>query len=454
MARRHYSSIAQRTTLSGSILSGATTIAVVAVTGFPSTKPYTLILDQDTVNEEVVTVTASSGTTLTVTRGVDGTTGVAHSAGATVNHGVSARDFDEPNAFLNEGTLPLVTAKGDILAASASGDVNALAVGTNDHVLIADSTQTNGVKWGAVPTDALKADKSPTQNPQTGSGASAYTFVLADIGKTVTASNASAGTYTVPPQASVTWVAGTQLNILNIGAGVVTIAAGADVTINGEPLTLATSKGGSLVRTASNTWTFIPFSGGVDLDTNKIFRAFTGSGSVAIPSFATKVYYVVVAGGGNGSSAWTNVSGGRGGGVVQNSSTSFPAGGSITVTVGGTSSNSSIATTGGFPSFTVVALATGGAPGAGNGGTGTDGTLLADPFTIGRVGGSGGGGNVNAGYGHGGQGGGGSGGLNSGNNPIIGGESGDVNSGGGGGGGSNSSGGGTGASGLVLLYFS
>jgi len=290
-----------------------------------------------------------------------------------------------------------------------------------------------------------------TQNTQSGT---TYSLALTDSGRTVTLSNAAAVTVTLPAQATVAWNVGETLSLLNLGAGTVTITPAADVTINGEPLTLATSKGGSLVRTASNTWTFIPFSGGVDLDTNKIFRAFTGSGSVAIPSFATKVYYVVVAGGGNGSSAWTNVSGGRGGGVVQNSSTSFPAGGSITVTVGGTSSNSSIATTGGFPSFTVVALATGGAPGAGNGGTGTDGTLLADPFTIGRVGGSGGGGNVNAGYGHGGQGGGGSGGLNSGNNPIIGGESGDVNSGGGGGGGSNSSGGGTGASGLVLLYFS
>ena len=259
MARRYYSSIAQRTTLSGSILSGSTTIAVVAVTGFPSTKPYTLILDQDTVNEEVVTVTASSGTTLTVTRGVDGTTGVAHSAGATVNHGVSARDFDEPNAFLNAGTLPLVTAKGDLLAATASGDVDALAVGTNDDVLTADSAEATGMKWGAVPADATKADKNVTQNPQTGT---TYTFVLTDVGKIVTASNAAAQTYTVPPQADVVWLAGAVLDILNLGAGTVTIAAGAGVTINGTPLTLATSKGGSLVRTASNVWTFVPFSGG------------------------------------------------------------------------------------------------------------------------------------------------------------------------------------------------
>jgi hypothetical protein len=124
MARRYYSSIAQRTTLSGSILSGATTIAVVAVTGFPATKPYTLILDQDTVNEEVVTVTASSGTTLTVTRGVDGTSGVAHSAGATVNHGVSARDFDEPNVHVNTDTEHVLTVtSGTRPASPAEGQI-------------------------------------------------------------------------------------------------------------------------------------------------------------------------------------------------------------------------------------------------------------------------------------------------------------------------------------------
>ena len=110
MARRYYSSTAARTTLSTGIDDTQTTIAVVAVSGWPASFPYTLIIDQDTINEEVVTVTARTGTTLTVTRGSDGTSGVAHDAGAAVNHGVSARDFSEPNAFLNDGTLPLLIA--------------------------------------------------------------------------------------------------------------------------------------------------------------------------------------------------------------------------------------------------------------------------------------------------------------------------------------------------------
>jgi len=99
---------------------------------------------------------------------------------------------------------------------------------------------------------------APTQNAIT---TVTYTAVLLDAGKTVTLSNASAVTLTIPAQASISWADNTQLNFLNLGAGTVTITPAVDVTINGTPLTLATSKGGSLVRTASNTWTFTPTGG-------------------------------------------------------------------------------------------------------------------------------------------------------------------------------------------------
>ena len=57
-------------------------------------------------------------------------------------------------------------------------------------------------------------------NAQTGT---TYTFVLADNGKLVTASNASAQTYSIPTNASVAYPIGTQINIIQIGAGQVTI---------------------------------------------------------------------------------------------------------------------------------------------------------------------------------------------------------------------------------------
>lgn len=144
MARRYYSSVAQRTTLSASVSAVATTITVTAAEGFPASFPWTAILDQDTISEEVVNVTARSGTTLTVERGQDGTTATTHGTGASFNHGVSARDFDEPNAFIN-GTGVVSS------ALIADGAVTAVKVGsgsaTSGQTLVADGS--GGAQWGA-----------------------------------------------------------------------------------------------------------------------------------------------------------------------------------------------------------------------------------------------------------------------------------------------------------------
>ena len=100
---------------------------------------------------------------------------------------------------------------------------------------------------------------APTQNNQTGT---TYTLALLDAGKTVTLSNASPVAVTLPAQATVAWADNTQLNLLNLGAGLVTIAGAGGVTINGTPLTLAQHKEASLVRTASNVWTLVGSGGG------------------------------------------------------------------------------------------------------------------------------------------------------------------------------------------------
>jgi len=90
---RYFSSTAVATTLSGNISGATTSITVGSVTGFPPTKPFTLALDYGAATEELVDCTASAGTTLTVTRAVDGTSAQSHSMGAAVRHVASARDF-------------------------------------------------------------------------------------------------------------------------------------------------------------------------------------------------------------------------------------------------------------------------------------------------------------------------------------------------------------------------
>ena len=95
-------------------------------------------------------------------------------------------------------------------------------------------------------------------NAQTGTS---YTLVLTDASKTVTMSNASANTLTVPPNASVAFPTGTRLMVQQLGAGATTIAAGAGVTINAPTtVTLAideTYESRGLLKTDTNTWQLI-----------------------------------------------------------------------------------------------------------------------------------------------------------------------------------------------------
>ena len=76
-------------------------------------------------------------------------------------------------------------------------------------------------------------------NAQTGT---TYTFVLGDDGKFVTASNASAITVTIPPISSEAYPVGAQLNIVQKGAGQVTFAQGAGVTIRSTGTTATAPK--------------------------------------------------------------------------------------------------------------------------------------------------------------------------------------------------------------------
>lgn len=101
MPPRYYTSTALPTNLTGSIDNAATSISVAALNGYPGATPFTIAVDYDSATEELMDVTGVAGTTLTVTRGVDGTSATSHSAGAVVRHVTSARDFREFQAHID-----------------------------------------------------------------------------------------------------------------------------------------------------------------------------------------------------------------------------------------------------------------------------------------------------------------------------------------------------------------
>ena len=90
-------------------------------------------------------------------------------------------------------------------------------------------------------------------NAQTGTS---YTLVLTDAGKQVTMTNASASTLTIPPNASVAYDIGTRIQVIQLGAGAVTLTPGAAVTVSSLATTLAMSQFqvATLIKTATNTW--------------------------------------------------------------------------------------------------------------------------------------------------------------------------------------------------------
>jgi hypothetical protein len=264
---RKYSSISVETTLASGISNSATSMTVATGAGSAlmggvtlaagNVDQFTVALDVDTQNEEIVFITAVSSDTFTIVRGQAGTSAISHTGGATVKHVLTSSDltFYTTGVATADAAVPsaVVTAKADLLVGASSGVVDNLAVGTNNQVLTADSTQTLGVKWATPATGDVTLTGTQTLtnktltdpvvtesvNAQTGT---TYTTVLTDAKQMVTLSNASAITVTLPPNSSVAYTAGSKIDFIQKGAGQVTFAQGAGVTIRSTGSTAASPK--------------------------------------------------------------------------------------------------------------------------------------------------------------------------------------------------------------------
>ena len=136
---------------------------------------------------------------------------------------------------------------GDSIDASFVG----LKGGTTGQVLSKSSGTDLAFTW------IEQDDTTLAFNAQTGT---TYTLVIADLGKLVTTSNASAVVVTIPPDV---FLAGNQINVQSIGVGLTSFAAGAGVTITSTgataaaPILRARYSACTIICTASNVFTVV-----------------------------------------------------------------------------------------------------------------------------------------------------------------------------------------------------
>jgi len=293
MARREYTA-GLPTTLASAFNTGDATFTVTAATNWPTSADYDFFvtINGGTAQEERVLCSARAGTTVTVAasgRGKDGTGEKNHAAGATVWPSWSAQDADEANAHIestgyasfSKSVHGLGSGDGVVVGTDKVQTLTAKTLTTpkiNEAVnLTATSTELNILDGATLSTAELnyvdgvtssiqtqldsKVPLNASTNAQTGT---TYTLVLGDAGDYVEMNNASANTLTVPPNSSVAFAVGTEITVIQTGAGKTTIAPGAGVTVNYHSVSGSGTRSikaqwgaATLIKRATDTWVLI-----------------------------------------------------------------------------------------------------------------------------------------------------------------------------------------------------
>jgi hypothetical protein len=147
------------------------------------------------------------------------------------------------------GQIVVFSSGGSPTSVNMSGDVTI----TNTGATTIGSGAVTQTKLG---TGTPQAGFRSVQNPQTGT---TYTLVLTDLSKLVELNNASSITLTVPSNSSVAFAVGDRIDLLQTGAGQVTVAGSGGVTVNGTPgLKLRTQwSAATLIKRATDTWVLV-----------------------------------------------------------------------------------------------------------------------------------------------------------------------------------------------------
>lgn len=195
-----------------------------------------------------------------------------------------------------EAITGVIEAKGDFVVGTAPNTVSRVGVGADGLVMTADSTTPTGISWtapgvadGTVTAPKLATDAVTTTKIQDGAVTSAkiadgavtaadlavgparagfrsvqneqsgatYTLALADLGKLVEFTSSTQVTLTIPADSSVNFTQGDRIDIVQIGAGQVTIAGASGVVVNAYDNGLKTNgqyAAATLIKRAANTW--------------------------------------------------------------------------------------------------------------------------------------------------------------------------------------------------------
>jgi hypothetical protein len=127
----------------------------------------------------------------------------------------------------------------------------------NDTDLVKDGAAAIRTLGSAIDSTVFTGLTQATSNNQTGTS---YTLVLSDAGKIIDMNNASAITLTVPLSSTVNFPVGTRIDLVQSGAGQVTITGAAGVTINSKNAALnilGQWSAATLIQRSANLWVLV-----------------------------------------------------------------------------------------------------------------------------------------------------------------------------------------------------
>lgn len=256
---RYYTSNAAKTTLAVAISSGSTSIQLAAASNLPAQYPFTLILEKDTANEEIITISALvGGTTYTISeRGVDGSGAKSHAVGATIEHGVSARDFTESRAH-EVATSNIHGITGDFVGTGGTQNITGAKTFSAADITANANIKAGGFKITGLAngTDATDAVNKSQVDAIAGSATAAATSAASAATSATSAANSAtaAGTSATNAAASASAAAGSATASAT-SAGTASTQAGLAATSASSAATSATSAANSATTAATSAGT-------------------------------------------------------------------------------------------------------------------------------------------------------------------------------------------------------